>query len=680
MSNIRTRRFTVLPEDTTSFYTVIAWTRTANPLTGHYRQRILTVVHKSSVLSSFEVDGKDELRSFELNLGSLKFFSPGTRFFDQKVDQFAHEYKQTYCIKIDNPENLLPTTLGVVTGISTHSFVHQEDRYHITGEQAGPLNSLPVITLPGFDHYEKVVIPCSVIADYYYYGSPKMIEYLLECKVDRSNRMNNRIYDPVLTEMMELATGKKLAMVRLEKEMWDEDAVRIARLALDEHYWNSCISMASGLIKQTKPYFLQTIFPIRTATELKFYGIKLNVHGKTYLLAQMIVMCTAKLPFDGLVLTRDNPGRLPTAIVNDENHQNDNGASSQGGENNEKEAEDGQKNENKNPLASGAGEKEDQVEKDNKPSGLIAVRIGAENSENPAPVGEGSAGYNNMDRDWRYESPQQMNFPDENILKEEALVFGEPQGNQPSNTQQFLIQFGAAIEFTTELSKKGDRRIFRVHLKGSTLRKPVDTPAVECFKVLEDVFHTINRDIKKSPDHIISSTTVKCPLPYGDYEIYSRFPAEKFEPPDDNTKAAMKFCYISGRKNRYSIYKRIFIQEILAKDYCFYVMDIQPKGNRQGRVGMLSKTAVILSLEGNKLSDDELAGLLVRIAENEGSWKFLSEKYSRKLLRHVKSHQNIADRITEFIKKKIIVFNSNTGSRNSSPIDQNSVQTPGIEQ
>lgn len=614
MKSVSDEAFEFLPKSTIP-RVVIGWGRILNDHSGSFKQEIISVLHDEDNPEKLVVKRRDDNRLCnKVDLGSLKLFSPGTVFQNQKITKQVHEYLKKQTFTIENPRSLEESTLNF--GLA-HFTIYTN--YILRAEKS--LDEIPVVKAQGFKDFKELIIPCSAIADYYYYGMSKMIKYILEGKVDREIASNNKLYDPEELGQEKLSSGKTIARIHLEKDMYTDDAVKIARLAHDEFFWDSCLQMNSQLIGRKKSRQLKTKFPIQGPTTLQFYGVEAIMQGENNFIVQSISMCSSKMPFDGLYVSRDNPGGHNKRSFNSEKED---------------------------------AIKDEKTEEEKKNNGTKpTIRIGIEN-KNPDPkVGVGKAGYNSQDKDMSFERDQVDNFDNANIFLEETIT----EDGEESGLLEFLYRFDENVDFTTMIEKSGDKATTRINLSSKSPIVTLDPPQVTCFDMIE-------KAIDQLPTHLITNTI--CPFPKGN-DKYSTFDPNKYANEENEKNLSnRKWCHINIQKKRFKIYRRIFIKEIFVSEKYFYVMDIEPKYLKPGKNNTSShvpKFAAILiqtskTTQTTKITDKEFVLLLEEIVKHRGNWNLLGNENDRQLIRipHI-GHEYIANKIKEFIinpVKKVI--------------------------
>ena len=603
MGDIKNKDFRdILPDFFALENEIYCWGETVNKFTGSYAFNIIAGVEYTN---RFGV-ARRGMWPFEVDLGGLKLFSPGTIFHESKIKSFVHEHAQKRNIVIEDPQSLKIKMLS-------QYFDMNYDIEYVDYSPKSRMNDLPAFIIPNYSNYDYLIIPCSVVADYYYYGMPKMIDYLLKGQF-KKNRSENKIYDPEKSQYVFLADGRRVAYVRLEKEMYSIDAVKIARLAHDPFFWDAAMEMVGGLVHQTEPTYLTTRFPIKQSTTLSFYGRDLILHERKVCLALSIASCTARLPFDALIVSRDNPGASVLGQL---------GFDSDG--------------------------KEPDDPNGKLPPKQYSLYVGPSKSPGLDKVGKGKAGRNSLDVNERYFRDQQDNFDCWNVVPEEAFVSGS--GSPSKRFDGFLLNFGEVLEFLTfSLGRSGKARRRRLILTGSGPIEGEDVKQVSCFEMTEAALAAL-----AIPGSAYNIEPIK-PYPAGK-DSYSRLPVEFFQANDSETKSSLKFCYINPRKKKLRIFKRVLVKEIQVDGLFFYVMDIQPnetEGNNDKVLISSKKRAIIFcNIERSKI--ENFKEILIETVKGRAKWfkvmlhlPFLDSER----ITHT-NYQSMSSRFSKFIKDRI---------------------------
>lgn len=537
------------------------------------------------------------IEEYPCGVGTVETLTPGTVFENQRIVKHVHEHHRKRDVFIQDPSLIEIVRLADKFDLS--------DVRYLEKEPGSRLDDLRVAVIPNYEGYDAIVIPCGVIADYYFFGFPRLTHYVLERNVDRYDRHRNKVYDPEESQYEVLSDGRVLAYVRLEREMFSRDQVTIARLAHDLYFWDCAMEMSSKLV-MNNPAYLETKFPIKQPTTISFYGMDLTLGNKRVLWGLSIAFCTAKLPFDGLVVSRDNPGGR-----------------------------------------TGVGEvdikallKEVKDEKDLKPKVVEkSVYVGTSKEQK---IGSQNARFNSVDSELQFPKDKKFNFPEDLIVSEEDFDVGV----RTENLTKFLLEFGPLLEFTTSLKRSGSKNVRRMVFRH---KGPIEDPDVEpvtCFSLIEKALNDFPVEFE---------VKVICPFPFG-RDKYSILPAQNYR--TRHSKRDLNFCYLNVRKNKRTIFKRLLFVEIEANGSFFYVLDLQPnetekKDTSEIKWSSRRRAVVFCSKKRSQITD--FKKLFAAVVESRGKWdQMMSDfKYKSTKIKHTTSN-GMRDRILMFIKKQLV--------------------------
>lgn len=245
--DIKEFNFDSLPDDN-SEWLVLALGKTINNLRGPYKQQI--VLRKLST-----TDDPTDIRDIEANhisyclvdIGRIRIFSPGTIIQNKRIKRFVEEYLEKRLIKIANPQSL------------------KNEKLHFNKQMTMPylfdINGVNVKRIKSSEEKYEVIIPCSVIADYYFFGTTPLTEAVLNGKLDKKVKIRNPVFNPAAKII--LAGSKRIGHVEIGSSMHLRDQVKIARIALDDFYWHKCMGVfTSWLAKSPTGSFIEVNFPV----------------------------------------------------------------------------------------------------------------------------------------------------------------------------------------------------------------------------------------------------------------------------------------------------------------------------------------------------------------------------------------------------------------------------------
>ena len=647
MDDIKRLTFQYLP-NSDDFWIVLFWGKVVLDFTGNYKIEVifnqLSTPYDKNKANDFNLGFKQFV--VEVNYAELRALSAGTVVYKGKIHAYIHNYRR-HKKEIKLPKTQIkgssqPAAVSFQFGRLGDFFTTlKEQEFEEEKKVKGYFNcshllkDIPVVTFKLYD--VSYIVPCSTIADYYFFGKPKLIKYIFTGNIHRTNSKLNKVYSPK-NNGSDLTTNlKRLAYIRLERDMFDVDAFKIARLANDEEFWNECIKISHNLIgKSPEESFIKCSFPFSGNSTLTVYGREINNIRRDgqYYLIHKIVKCSSPAPFDVLIVSRDNSGNKKgkgfTEEASSSNSEHVNG------------------NNNKTKLLLLPKRKDDPIDKNKPPS-----------DDSNKSVGQGKSLFGSVDEELKFENSEEKNFPDEMIINEEDLI--DAKNGKPGTSQNinlFLKEIGD-FEYTTEESKNGNKPIFRIRLNSSAPTKPI-VPPTHCFEVIEKALLLIEAQFANTDAALGASIKIFCPLPYQG-NPYSIFPIANFRGQDPELVKYRNFCFVQIKKNRHNIFRRILIYEIRANGFFFYVMDVQPKYKRTKElksspnekvVGFNSSKAVIY-FRTSELEKKDALKFLFFLVKQKGDWtKLINSSSFFRTFKHT-NPKTMYKFMWEFIKLKL---------------------------
>lgn len=605
MDSITSKSFEFLP-DGDDFWIILFWGRSLNDGSKYYQ--IELVLHKLNIR---ELD-KETFYDFRLvprqgrtvisTVQVLRAFSPGTIIHKKRIVKFIHQYRDlTKDIAIKQEQQFQASSIKE----------HFGDGYFSVGA-----NGVPTISFESKG--SRIVIPCAVLADYYFFGKPKLIQFILEGKIDRVKPKSNKVYNPKMVQVSPTSTGKMLAYIRLERDMFDVDAFKIARLAHDPSFWNKCIELHSNLLKRSPDdSFLRCTFPIDQDCSIKVFGREFR-EEKIYLVYK-IIHCNSNAPFDALIVSRDNPGsKKPVGNSGEEGSRNAGGQSR------------GLPDNTFNPPP---------------PPGKKTDR----------PVGNGKAGFNNLEADFSFSSLEKNNIDDSMVISEEFLL-GSGGSDEKVKSLAGLV---GDFDYTTNPEKGEKNSIFRMNLSAHGSGKPAKPIPTSCFELIENATMFAEEILNRNPSAGFTGNVIRNDRPIPSYK-YSIFPLYKIK--DDPQASDLrkdelrKFCFMYIKQNRFSIFRMVFIKQWVLNQRYFYIVDIEPKYSKKNN-GYTYSRAIILTKKstGDFLQITKLDELLFETIKQKGKWSqvgYIFNNFDFRTFNHTTPEQ-MKDEICQFVKQNL---------------------------
>lgn len=585
--NIKDHPFTNLPEGY-SQWIVIAWGRVINDQKGFYQQEIILrdFSDNDSPSRIWNINYLSKLVYVKVNLGSLRVFTPGTIIHDKRILKFPHEYLNKIDIAIENPQafrkaSWLALNFTAVAGLKREHMTQSVDR-------------IETRVLPNWK-FGHLVIPCNVIADYYYYGHNKYLTAaILGGDLDSRFAVRNDVYNPNKLSRDISPTGKVVVRVELQRKMEFRDKYKIARLAHDDYFRDKCLDINANILEGTlAESYVDTDFPVQEPIVLSVYGIQLRIMGDSFFLVHSISKCTSKPPFD-LVLA-GKPFRGKNALPD------------LGGGDGEDKSELG--------LGPSDAPKKERTRKKLKEPESKIIDI-----EPPQ--------WDAIPEDLPFENDQEDNFPDEAGVNE--LDLADPEKRE--EIIKTLLKFGVAPAMSTDPNKKGSGNILPINLTAQGPAKPKPAPPTEAFEIIENLSSFLRSYFQEKKYEIVSN--IRCPIREG-IDKYSAFPVleiMKEETESDKKLQYVNYCFLYVQQKRHTHHRRIFINELIVNGRYFYIMDIEPKykvlvGEEKKTEKFVSAFGVIFLSGTCGVSDENLAVILKKIVTTHrtlyGKWEFL---------------------------------------------------------
>ncbi|MFM8913675.1 MAG: hypothetical protein ACKOE6_12300, partial [Flammeovirgaceae bacterium] len=389
--------FNFLPDSEDAFI-VLCWGRVINDLTGDYKiQVILNKLREGWDGPNVNVhDYKLDSLQVEViaTLGVIRALGPGTIVQTKKIIKFINEYRRekSRLLDIADAQNFELVRLGQLTddftgrGTNILKATKGYQKYFNAGDSMGKVPAhLFVRTDANGREIEKVLIPCGVLIDYYFFGRPKLIRSILSGKIDRTDKKLNSVYDPKKVTSDISPDNKRLAYLRLEKDMFDVDAFKIGRLAHDHFFWNTCNEINKAIVANPDAY-LQCGVPVTGSSKLLVYGREIETSKGKFYYVYKVIKCSSAGPFDGLIISRDNPG-WSTSDAGSKHLENGNNALT--------------------------------IEVNGPAPPKPKKKIKFKNGDTPKNVSDGNAHWQSVDEEVDYENVEINNFDSDLIIKEE---------------------------------------------------------------------------------------------------------------------------------------------------------------------------------------------------------------------------------------------------------------------
>ncbi|MFN5170905.1 MAG: hypothetical protein ACK5DD_14895 [Cyclobacteriaceae bacterium] len=589
--DIKKFKFEVLPPGAGKWI-VLAWGKIVNERKGNYEQEILikrfSPDDKPSIL--WDLGSSDGVVSCQVNLGSLRIFSPGTVIEDQQIVQFPHEYLEKRQLEISKPQELLWLRYR---GLFQKGTARYEEDFFDTALGKVRCRVLQV-------GRRKVVIPCDVIADYYYYGTTYLTKAILEGRLSSRFKNRNDAYNPREIDERVTPSGMTVVRVELHRRMSLKDSFKIARLAYDDFFRGKCLDIFAGILKSNNlESYVDTDLPVREPATLSVYGVEISSKRGNFFLVHSISRCSSKAPFDLIFVSKDFKG-----VVNSPDSKDENGG-------------DGSKNDSLG-LSSKDG------------SGTKKRRRKQLSKGGKTIVGGGKAHSDSDAEDIPFNKDQSNNFPDNAAIDEQN--FADPEKRK--ELAALLKEYGIATELTTNPSKSGSSNSLQLNFFNQLPPKkpaPVQTTA---FQIIEEITELVTSRFKIQDLDV--STQIRCPVVEG-IDKYSAFPVDevRVEGNPDLNRKYMNFCFVNVRTEKYTRDRRVYIVEVVVNKRVFYLIDVEPKyreiNEKLNTSRFVSSFAVVFYTGTFCMSDVQLKDVLVKIVKafgtDSGQWKFLKNQY-----------------------------------------------------
>lgn len=601
--------------DGSSQWIVVACGKIINGTDGNYKQEIILKKYVEGESPSITWNLKDDNKIAYVNvdLGRIRVFTPGTIIQNKHIVKFAPEYLTKVDLIIDNPQSLEKKPLRIL-----YDHVFPEFERSLNNRSSDPIETR-VLNHSGFG---RVMIPCTVIADYYYYGkNVHLTKAILEGAISRKFANSNNVYNPRKYIRGVSPLGKVIVSVELQRKMDFRDEFKIARLADDTFFYDKCLDIYNRILNgSSNGTYIETDLPINQPTILSVYGVKTNVMGNNFFLVHSISKCTAKPTFDLIIATKRFRGRADF-----------DGLPSGGGGNDK----DGIGLAPKNPP------KPRTRRKLKKPDSKI--------------VGDDKPQWDAMDENIEFDNDQSDNFPNNAAVNDRDFLDPEKQ----KEAIETLIKYGFAPQMSTNPNRTGSSLTLPLTVSATRLTKPPSVAPTKAFEFIENVVALLVHQFLKQEYKITSN--IICPVPEGD-DKYSAFPVSELrkEPNIDKRKKYLFFCYQYVQLMKHEHHRRIFIYEIIINGQYFYIMDIEPKykvkDSDNNVVRLVSSAGVIFYAGNSSISQHTFRDILKRIVTTyqtkEGRWKFLSPDYSYEIIRHGNIKSTFVS-VQKFVNKQL---------------------------
>jgi hypothetical protein len=592
--DIKTYVFETLPTGSGKWI-VVAWGKIVNDRTGSYQQEIVLKRYSEKDRPSKTWDLKDfsKLVYCKVDLGSLRVLSPGTIIRNQMIVRFVHEYLKKREIRIEDPQALLKKPFRV---LYDPTFPDWERLHLIT-----PVDKSETRLLEGSQL--KVLIPCNVIADYYYYGMTYLIKAILEGKLSTKFKNGNDVYNPKTLSWATSPTGKLVVRVELQRRMSFKDEFKIARLAHDDYFRSKCLDIYANILRgSTYESYVDTDLPINEPTTLSVYGVEISNKREKFFLVHSISKCNAKPPFDLILAGKDFMGE----------------SFFEASENGSGEKDDPDKNPKTNSL---------NISPKPKPKKRRKVKLSKGGKKN---IGGGRALWNSEKEEIPYDKDQENNFPEDAAINEKD--FGDPEKRE--GLLEIIRKFGIADGLTTNPNKTGSSNNLQIGLIASGPAKSKPAPPTDAFENIEKLTLLLEESLSGRGYQLTSQ--VRCPVMVG-IDKYSAFPVTDLMMIAEGQKKVqyLNFCFLNVRQEYHTHHRRIYINELVVKGHVFYIMDVEPKYKvvNENKVveKFIASFGVIFFTGKSVLSDDRLKEILILIVTTyqgpSGRWKFLAQKF-----------------------------------------------------
>jgi hypothetical protein len=585
--NIKDHIFRNLPEGS-AYWIVIAWGKVVNDQDGYYKQEIILKKGsaKDSASKIWNLKDMSKLVYIKINIGSLRVFTPGTIIKKKRIVKFPHEYLQKIDIAIENPQafdkrSLLVLNFPIFKDLKRQEMTHSIDK-------------IETRTLP-YQSFGQLMIPCNVIADYYYYGYGKhLIEAILEGNINPRFAVKNDIYNPKRLRKDVSPTGKVVVRVELQRRMELRDKYKIARLAHDDFFRDKCLDINTTILKGTlAESYVDTDLPVQGPIVLSVYGVQLNLQGDSTFLVHSISKCTSQPPFDLVLAGKEFRGKsaLP-----------DSGA-------------DGT---DKSKLGLGS----------TIPPGKKRTRKKLQKPDSKI-IDTDPSQWDAIPEDLPFENDQEDNFSGDAAVNE--LDLADPE--KRDGIIKTLLKFGVAPTMSTDPKKKGYGNILPINLSAQGPAKPRPAPCTEAFEIIEKLVAFLESHYKNKG--YTTTSTISRPVPEGP-DKYSAFPVHDLlkEPNADKKRRYLFYAFQHIQQKGHTHHRRVFINILAIDGHHFYIMDVEPKYKKHNEKGevekLLSSAGVIFYAEKGVLDDICLIDILKQIVRTyqtpDGRWEFLRRR------------------------------------------------------
>jgi hypothetical protein len=581
--SIKENPFESLPKDH-GYWVVVAWGRVISTRKDkNYKvEVVLRKFDRVRGKSPFDLSSFTDQISRDVNLGSIRTFSPGTVFYHGQIAEYVHGHIKKIKIDIEDPQGLNAADFSDVFSIASRSQIGQLFIVNIDPS----VEKCPVRILEHDEKLGRVIFPCSVIADYYYFGQWRMIQTILEGRIDANKRHRNGLYDPKTLVVQETAQGEIATIITLRRDMAFEDELKIARIAVDPYYRHKCLDISNGLLYRKKnDSFINTDFPIKVPTRLFVYGSHVQTKMGRAFLVHSISFCSSPMPFDGLLSGREDDWKNPG------NSSNQNGAY----------------NEQPKELP----EKAIVIDR----TGSASDKDSKKKPKKAKPITEERPLYKSATQTKKFEKDEAFNFSKDNIVRAREL----DESGKNNRVKKFKKRFQIFEKLSTDPGNGNNPKIGRLKILPKGFVPPADVITPAYFDKIRDVKGNAEEHYKK-----LHEVSVRLIAPYPiEGTDYSSFDIKQFEKPTIETKDWLekkKFCYLKTRQHSFTIIRRVFIAELIINKHYFYLMDIEPKYSTSSAVVIYSSTDI----------SREFESILDKMVEKHnikgGVWKVLDLK------------------------------------------------------
>ena len=601
--------------DGSGHWIVIAWGKIVNDRDQYYQQEIVLAPWsaKRSPDKIFNLTDPSRVVYVQMDLGSLRAFTPGTIIRKKRIIKYPHEYLEKVNIAIEDPQAM-------------------EKRLLVNLYQPGIKEMVEFSAVASVDKimtrfsynpaFGRLIIPCNVIADYYYYGfGTYMIAAILEGNINPRFANGNDLYNPKKMYRDVSPTGKVVVRMELQRKMDLRDKYKIARLAHDDFFRDKCLDISYNIMNgKLVESYVDTDFPVNQPIVLSVYGQRLRIENNSNFLVYSIAMCSSKAPFDLVFAAKPFRGKATLP---------DSGGNGTGDD----------------TLGLGPKDppKKSRERKKLEPSGTNII--------DPEPPQ-----WNGIPEDVPFVKDQEDNFPDDAAINE--LDLADPEKRE--EILKTLLKFGVAPRASTNPKKSGSGNVLPLSLTAQGPAKPRPAPPTEAFEIIENLAAFLEVHFKKKSNQ--TELIIRCPVPEG-IDKYSAFPVLTLLKETDVEKKMryLFFVFQHIQQKGHTHHRRVFINELTIDGHYFYIMDIEPKYkkyNEKGEVAKLLSSAGVIFYAGAKiLSDGKLTDILEYVVKKhqtpEGRWEFLRKQgFTFERITH-HSGQRSYDSIVKFITARI---------------------------